>query len=201
MRVIAPAFATVLAICLMHSAAFADSYDDAIEAGKQGDYRTAVKLLEPLANAGDAQAQGALGYFYDKGLGVPVDHERAFNWYMSAAKQGDAGAEMNLCVSYAEGIGVPKDVNEGVHWCLLAAKQNLAVAHSNLGYAYAYGALGLPKDYRRAYMHFKLAAEHVEQPDFKKLYSEGVELTRSRMSAEEIEQAERMAAAWPQELP
>jgi uncharacterized protein len=183
------------------TAAQADAYEDAIDAGKRGDYETAVQLLQSLADAGDARAQGALGYFYDHGLGVTVDHERAFSWYMSAAKQGNAGAQMNLCVSYAEGTAVPQDVDEGMRWCFLAAKQNLPGAHFNIANAYFAGAYGLRQDNMRAYMHFMLALKHATDPTLTKYAAESLEYLRRNMSAPFVAKAEEMAAAWPQDLP
>ncbi|NJM92033.1 MAG: sel1 repeat family protein [Rhodospirillaceae bacterium] len=183
------------------SSAQADAYDDAIAASKRRDYETAVQLIQPLADAGDARAQNVLGYFYDHGLGVPVDHERAFNWYMSAAKQGNAGAELNLCASYAKGTGVEQDVKEGMRWCFVAAKKNLAEAHFNLGNTYAVGEYGLAQDDVRSYMHYKLALEHSEEPLLKKFASESIEYLHRNMSQADIAKAEMMAAAWPQELP
>ena len=191
----------IVAVLSCIAPAQADEYDDAIAASKRGDYEVAMPVLQSLADAGDARAQGALGYFYGHGLGLPVDHERAFDWYMRAAKQGDAGAELNLCASYANGTGVEQDVKEGMRWCFLAAKQNLAEAHFNLGSSYSIGEYGLVQDNLRAYMHYRLALEHSREPMLKKFAAESVEFMRGKMDQADISKAERMAAAWPQELP
>ena len=66
--------------------------DDADAAVKRRDYATAVRLIRPLAEQGDAAAQYTLGVFYDNGLGVPQDHIRSYMWFDLSAAQGRDGA-------------------------------------------------------------------------------------------------------------
>jgi len=66
--------------------------EDADAAVKRRDYATAVRLIGPLAEQGDASAQYMLGVFYDNGLGVPQDRVRAHMWLNLAARQGKEGA-------------------------------------------------------------------------------------------------------------
>ena len=44
------------------------------------------------AEQGDASAQCNLGFYYDKGQGVPKDYKKAVYWYTKAAEQGHAYA-------------------------------------------------------------------------------------------------------------
>jgi Sel1 repeat len=44
------------------------------------------------ADKGEAGAQFSLGFMYQKGLGVPQDHLRAYMWFDLAAAQGTKGA-------------------------------------------------------------------------------------------------------------
>src|SRR5262245_46474896 len=62
--------------------------EDADAAMKRHDYKTALRLIRPLAEQGDANAQYNLGVFYDNGLGVPQDRIKAYMWLNLAAKQG-----------------------------------------------------------------------------------------------------------------
>ena len=55
-----------------------------------GDYATALREWEPLAQQGDANAQSNLGQMYRQGKGVPQDDKTAVKWYTLAAKQGIA---------------------------------------------------------------------------------------------------------------
>jgi len=66
----------------------ADPSADADAAMKRRDYKTALRLIRPLAEQGDANAQYNLGVFYDNGLGVPQDRIRAYMWLSLAAMQG-----------------------------------------------------------------------------------------------------------------
>jgi TPR repeat protein len=62
--------------------------EDADAAMKRHDYKTALRLIRPLAEQGYANAQYNLGVFYDNGLGVPQDRIRAYMWLSLAAMQG-----------------------------------------------------------------------------------------------------------------
>jgi TPR repeat protein len=62
--------------------------EDADAAMKRHDYKTALRLIRPLAEQGYANAQYNLGVFYDNGLGVPQDRIRAYMWLCLAAMQG-----------------------------------------------------------------------------------------------------------------
>ena len=62
--------------------------EDADAAMKRHDYKTALRLIRPLAEQGNANAQYNLGVFYDNGLGVPQDRIRAYMWLSLAAMQG-----------------------------------------------------------------------------------------------------------------
>ena len=72
--------------------AAAGPLEDADAAFKRRDYATAVRLIRPLAEQGDANAQYNLGVLYDNGLGVPQDKVRAYMWFALSAAQGKDGA-------------------------------------------------------------------------------------------------------------
>jgi len=66
--------AIILALSFAEPAAAGPS-EDADAAVKKRDYATAVRLIRPVAEQGNANAQYNLGVFYDNGLGVPQDKE------------------------------------------------------------------------------------------------------------------------------
>jgi TPR repeat protein len=103
----------------------ADTWDDGVAAYNRGDYETAVRLLRPLAEQGDARAQLHLGTMYFLGNGVPQDYAEAEKWYRKAAEQGDAAAQYNLGLMYYEGNGVPLDYILVHMWLNLAAAQGM----------------------------------------------------------------------------
>ena len=55
-------------------------------------YSLAAQQLQPLAQAGSADAQYALGYLYYYGKGVPQDETIARDWIRKAAEQDHASA-------------------------------------------------------------------------------------------------------------
>src|SRR5215468_8296538 len=87
-----PALAAILMALSLIAPAFAGASDDADAAMKRRDYPTAVRLIRPLAEQGDATAQYNLGVLYDNGLGVPQDHIRSYMWFDLSATQGRDGA-------------------------------------------------------------------------------------------------------------
>src|SRR5262250_941198 len=58
--------------------------DRAIAAYKAGRDEEAARLLMPLAQAGDPDAQTYLGILYREGRGVPLDNVEAVNWFYKA---------------------------------------------------------------------------------------------------------------------
>jgi len=108
--------------------AFADPFGDSITAYDRGDYATAVRLLRPLAEQGDAQAQNALGAMYYNGKGVTEDFKEAVRWYRLAAAQGYASAQLNLGAMYYEGKGVAEDFIRAYMWLSIAAAKGNANA-------------------------------------------------------------------------
>jgi len=85
------------ALCTILIFSFADivaagPLEDADAAVKKRDYATAVRIIRPLAEQGDARAQYTLGVFYDNGLGVPQDRVTSYMWFDLSAAQGKEGA-------------------------------------------------------------------------------------------------------------
>jgi TPR repeat protein len=76
----------------------------------RANYATALKIWQPLADQGDAEAQTYVGEIYEKGLGRSPDYAVAADWYRRAAEQGYATAEVSLGQLYEQGLGVPKDM-------------------------------------------------------------------------------------------
>ncbi|MCK8804258.1 sel1 repeat family protein [Haemophilus influenzae] len=144
------------------STAWADTPEQQFQQGltayEQSNYQTAFKLWLPLAEQGDAQAQGGLGMMYERGLGVKQDDFKAVNWYRKAAEQGDADAQLNLGAMYAIGRGVKQDGVEAVKWFRKAAEQGNAKAQNGLGMMYD-GGLGIKQDYFKAVKWYRQAAE------------------------------------------
>jgi uncharacterized protein len=84
--------AAIILVLSFASSVAAGPLEDAAAAVKRHDYATALRLIRPLAEQGDASAQYNLGVFYDNGLGVPQDYVRALMWLNLSAAQGKEGA-------------------------------------------------------------------------------------------------------------
>jgi len=86
------AVAAIILVSGFATPVVAGPLEDANAAIKRRDYATALRLIRPLAEQGNANAQYNLGVFYDNGLGVPQDRVRAHMWLNLAAMQGRDGA-------------------------------------------------------------------------------------------------------------
>src|SRR5687767_5944882 len=121
----------------------------AVAAYKAGRDDQAARLLRPLAEQGDPEAQTYLGILYREGRGVPIDHVEAVNWFYKAAERKHPLAQYNLGIVWGSGNGVPQNDEAAAKWYRLAADQGLAEAQFALGYMYAHGR-GVPRDLKEA---------------------------------------------------
>jgi TPR repeat protein len=124
----------------------ADQFLDGFYAYASGDYVTALRLWEPLAEEGHADAQLNMGIMHDEGQGVEENHRTAVQWFRKAAEQGNAEAQYRLGLMYADGDGVAKDSAEAMEWLKKAAEQRHGRAQFFVGYMYGHG-LGVSQDY------------------------------------------------------
>ena len=123
MRFTKTLFTTALlgaSIFSFQSTAWADTLEQQFQQGltayEQSNYQTAFKLWLPLAEQGDAQAQGGLGMMYDGGLGIKQDYFKAVKWHRKAAEQGYGGAQVMLGFSYLSGKGVQVNKSLAKEW-------------------------------------------------------------------------------------
>ena len=72
------------------------------------------------AYEGDTKAMNNLGVCYERGTGVKVSFELAFEWYMKAAEQGDVYGCFNVGECYYHGKGVEQDVRLAFEWYLFS---------------------------------------------------------------------------------
>ena len=136
-RVLSPLSIALLAVLSLP--AKAETIETALNAYSEGNYTSALEILQRLAQEGEARAQYNLGAMYDAGSGVEEDNEVAVKWYSAAAEQGVASAAFNLGNMYREGHGVDKSYEQAVTWYQRAAKQGDSSAQYNLGAMYENG--------------------------------------------------------------
>jgi len=109
-----------LAIMALAAPANAVPFEEGLAAHERGDFATALKFWQPLAEQGDSRAQFYLGVLYDAGEGVPQDRVEGVKWYERAAKQGNVDAQYFLGISYHFGRGVPQDYSLAHMWYNIA---------------------------------------------------------------------------------
>src|SRR5262245_28109233 len=96
-------------------------FDEGKAAAERGDYATALREWQPLAESGDPAAENAIGVLYANGWGVNQNPTEAARWFRKAADHDFAQAQSNLAFAYQNGDGVRQDYDEAVKWYLKAA--------------------------------------------------------------------------------
>jgi uncharacterized protein len=183
--------ASLLVLATLARAALAGPVEDANAAYQRGDYTTAVKLLQPLVDQGNADAQDILAIMYYVGQGVPQSRAEAIRLYRLAAEQGNAHAQDALGFAYQNGVGVQRDHGEAAKWFRKAADQGNIDAQFNIAEMYELGT-GVPQDYVLAYMWFTLVASRGSRP-----YAiRGRGRVAQQMTPDQIAQAEKLAREW-----
>jgi len=145
------------------------------------DYAMARRVLEPLAEAGDAEALYWTGVMYSQGRGYLRDCQEAAFRYEEAAWQGHAEAAFSLGFLLYHGMGASAaecemipDRENASHWLLQAAAANKPRAQFLVGRMYMTGD-GLPRSMDFAFDWLEKAANagiSEAQYDLALLYAE-----------------------------
>jgi V8-like Glu-specific endopeptidase len=138
--------------------ATAAELDDAVAAAHSGEYATALRLLSPLAEKGDARAQFDIGFMHAYGWGFQRNPAEAITWYRKAADQGLPIAQHFLGLAYANAEGVRPDDAEAARWFARAAAQGFAQAQYMRGLM-ALDGRGVPKDLVQGYAFIVMAGQ------------------------------------------
>jgi uncharacterized caspase-like protein/TPR repeat protein len=104
------------------------------------------------------EAQNALGYCFDVGLGVAKNSQKAFELYSKAAAAGSAVAMESLGGAYISGTYVKQDFGKALDWMEKSIEAGNADALQQIGNMYFNGQ-GVPKDYVTAGQYFQQAAD------------------------------------------
>ncbi|HTB05133.1 MAG TPA: caspase family protein [Bradyrhizobium sp.] len=122
--------------------------------------RNYIEAARHLALAADAvpEAENALGYCFEKGLGVVKNDQKAFELYSKAAAAGSPVAMESLGGAYANGLYVKQDFGKALDWLEKSVEAGNADALQQIGNMYFNGH-GVPKDYAMAAQYFQQAAD------------------------------------------
>jgi hypothetical protein len=92
--------------------------------------------IRVAAEAGDANAQGALGELYHEGTGMERDLRKAFYWFRKGAENGDEQSMLYLA-RYYKGeypqLRMNRDWDEAEKWLLILARKGDGNAMATLG--------------------------------------------------------------------
>lgn len=119
--------------------------------------RAGADWLGAQADAGDAQAQTALGWLYEAGVAVDKDQARAVDLYARGAQGGSPVGQFNFALYCERGRGMTIDLAQAARWYLAAAEQGYGPAMKNLSNLYRDGR-GVDRDNGQA-DHWLRAAE------------------------------------------
>jgi hypothetical protein len=166
--------AVLVVFVLLSAQARAGQIEDGETALKSHDYQTALKILQPLADQGNANAQVILGRLYEHYQGRTVYDEddtgpwniiESRKWFLKAALQGNAEAEAALGKFYYHQLGVRRDYTEAAKWFRKAADQGNPLGDLYLGAMYTRGE-GVEKDDAEAYFWYSLSEAYskLKQP-------------------------------------
>jgi TPR repeat protein len=190
-RIIAPriSIALVLSIVLLAAPAWAD-FNAGEKAYQSGDYSTALREWQPLAEQGQAGSQYQLGLLYANGKGVARDDAKARLWYEKAAIQGHTEAQVNLGVMLMYARGGQQDYKMAVYYLRLAANQGHDVAQRRLGELYQRGE-GVQQDFIKAYMWYSLGSAHGAEAGARLR-----DALAKQMDPDQIAEAQKLAREW-----
>lgn len=123
------------------------------------------------------------------------DYDTAMTEFESLAAAGEAKAQYQLGVMYAGGYGVTADNVEAVAWYRRAAEQGISDAQYDLGHSYAAG-IGVVDDQVHAHKWFNLTAAGLPQGGERDRAVMARNDIEARLSAAQIEEAQRLATIW-----
>ena len=161
-----------------------------LKAYEAGDYATALQEFLPLAEAGQASAQAAIGQMYLDGHGVPQDPAQAAIWLEKAANGGSARARAQIGAMYATGTGVAADEMKASYWLLKAANQNVRQSQRLMSQRFYHGQ-GVPRDIVQSFLYAALSARQGDP--------EGQAMTQilaGRMTPDEQARAQALVEGW-----
>ena len=101
-------------------------------------FSSAVPLLRPLADDGNAEAQYRMAIMMQNGLGIVANELAAYKYMRDAAESGHDLAQHGLGFMYLEGECTAKDGAIAAEWFRKAAEQGLVGSMTTL--AMMYGA-------------------------------------------------------------
>lgn len=115
--------------------------------------------IEPLAKKIKPYLQYQIGMMYSKGLGTPVDNQKAIKYLEKSAELGNQYAKRSLALEYISGENIAKDTQKGIFLLTECAESGDAFSCCKLGCLYLFGIDGIKKDKEKAIEWLNKSAE------------------------------------------
>lgn len=115
--------------------------------------------IEPLAKKIKPYLQYQIGMMYSKGLGTPVDNQKAIEYLEKSAELGNQYAKRSLALEYISGENIAKDTQKGIFLLTECADSGDAFSCCKLGCLYLFGIDGIKKDKEKAIEWLNKSAE------------------------------------------
>jgi len=161
----------LLSGCLLPSTYYdpVDTYSYGLRWYDRGDYDSAARYWEPLAEKGDCDAQYWVGMLYFKGRGKAQDDDEAINLWLKAAEGNHPKAQAALGDLYYQKDAVVS------HHCKTCP---------------------LEKDLPQAYFYYKLLEKSARYPGEKEYAARVIKSIRREMTTDQIVETEARVEAW-----
>lgn len=112
------------------------AHTQALNAYKNRDFATALRIWEDEAYQQNDQALTNLGLMYLKGEGVKKELQKAKIYFEKGAALGNISAIYNLGLMYYSGIGMAENLEEGAKYLLQAAQAGHSGANFRMALHY-----------------------------------------------------------------
>jgi TPR repeat protein len=170
-----------------------------IDLGTHGRLAGIVLLLLALACSGagqtdEAEPTDATSPDADSGANL-AEHSRTLRESAVTQPPIDARDQRELGMNYYLGLGLEPDLAQALVWLQRAAEQGEPIAQLTLGVMHLEGQ-EVPPSKVNAYMWFSLSAEQGVDSAQRRL-----DTLRAELTAEELDEAERLARAWKPSAP
>lgn len=140
--------------------------------------------IEPKAKKIKPYLQYQIGMMYFKGLGTPVDNQKATEYFEKSAELGNQYAKRLLAFEYISGKNLHQNIEKGIPLLTECANGGDAFACYQLGRLYFFGADGLEKDKEKGMQYMNLSAE--QGNDYAQNFIDNTEHFESEMLANTV---------------
>ncbi len=126
--------------------------------GCDTDYDFAFSLFAWLNKLGCDGTDFYLGLYYQEGLGVEKDYNKALYYYQCGAGKNDAYCWTQLGTMYGQGQGIEEDIPKAIECYRKAAELGDPLGYTNIAWFYETGT-GVEPDMEKALRLYSIAAQ------------------------------------------